>query len=70
MMRLNALPFPSFDADGPVTMVVQSEDVERARQAAKTQCIELLDPLQGPQMCLRPCVGALFPCYRNSISPS
>lgn len=59
-LRVNALPFPSFDGDGPVTVVVQSEDVERARQAAISQCMELLDLLQGPQMCLRPCVGPSF----------
>ena len=63
-LRTNNLPFPSFDSNGPVTLGVQSEDVEQARHATITQCMELLDLLQGPQMCVRPCVSA-FLLYRN-----
>ena len=59
-LRLNNLPFPSFDSNGPVTLGLQSEDVEQARQATITQCMELLDLLQGPQSCVIPSVSALL----------
>jgi hypothetical protein len=56
-LRATSRPFPSFDVDGPVDVTGHAEGAEQARQAAITQCRELLDLLQGPQMCVRPCVS-------------
>ena len=52
----NELPFPSFDVDAPLDLQLKSKDVEQARQAAISECMELLDLFKGPHMCLRPCV--------------
>lgn len=57
-LRSQGLPFPSFDADGPVEAIIKEPQAEQARQEAMMGCMELLDLLQGPQMCLRPCVSA------------
>ena len=55
-LRTNALPFPSFSVDAPVHLGINSGAVEQARLNAISDCMELLDLLQGPQMCVRPCV--------------
>ena len=55
-LRTNTLPFPSFSVDAPIDLGIESRDVEQARVDAISKCSELLDLLQGPQMCVRPCV--------------
>lgn len=56
----NGLPLPSFSADGPTDLVMESKEVEDARLVMLDASIELLDLLQGPKACLRPTVGYQF----------
>ena len=53
----NGIPSPSFDADGPTDLVMQSPEIEKARLAAIGASMELQDLLQGPVACLRPAVS-------------
>jgi hypothetical protein len=52
-LQQNSLPYPSFDADGPITLNL-SPQAERARSTAIDALQELLDLLQGPIACLLP----------------
>ena len=52
----NGLPTPSFAAEGPSKLHVDSEEIERARLSAVSASMELTDLLQGPELCLRPAV--------------
>ena len=56
-LQLNSSPFPSFDADGPVTLELRSPNAQNAHRAAINDCIELLDLLQGPFSSILPVVG-------------
>jgi hypothetical protein len=56
-LRSQSLPFPSFDVNGPVEATLKDAQIEQARQDAMASCLELFSLLQGPRMCLRPCVS-------------
>ncbi|KAI1084253.1 putative O-methyltransferase [Whalleya microplaca] len=52
-LHQNSLPYPSFDADGPITLNL-SPQAERARITAIDALQELLDLLQGSIACMLP----------------
>jgi len=56
-LRSNSLPFPGFGEDSPVNPAIDNVRAEKARIDALSSCLELFDLLQGPQMCLRPCLN-------------
>ena len=62
------LPSPSFDANGPVDLTVESSETEVARMSAISACLELSDLLQGPVSCLRPAVSICFPIPHSQLT--
>lgn len=69
-MRLNGLPSPTFDEDGPVDFKIHSREVQEARVIAIDSTLELHQLLLGPALCLRPVVRMKQErarCYGSSL---
>ena len=47
----------SFDVDAPARIILPA-DLNRAKTAALSACMELIDRLQGPTSCLLPLVNS------------
>ena len=50
----NRLPYPSFEADAPIDLGLESESVKQSRTVAINALQELLDLLRGPVSCMLP----------------